>query len=328
MNIKSLRLFRQIVMQGSLSAAATQLHISQPAASRLLSILEGELRMKLFDRAGRSLVLTDHGEVFFREAEHIIAGMDEIPRIATDIRNRRHQPLRVLTAPRIGQGLVAAALTEMRASHPDLAIVVDVRSRMALEKQLGIGSYDLGIISLPVAHSLLELVASPLVKVRAEALMAAGHPLAAQPRITAQDLSEYPLLVLSRSQIWRQEIDNFMREGGVKAHYAVQSSSSLLACQMARDGAGICILDRLCAPSIDLRGAVLRPLEPARWAAFGYVHAKGSGPSEVAQELIACMRQIITDVRHTSPDNAAAIQLAELSDVQTKSARNNAAHTI
>lgn len=307
MNIKALRLFRQIVIQGSLSGAAQSLHISQPAASRLVSQLEAEIRIPLFHRSRRRLLLTDEGERFFREAEHIVSGLDEIPRIASDIRTQRAKRFRIITAARIGQGLVAPALVRMRRSHPEMEIQVDVYSRTQLEKQLGVGVYDLGVISLPVAHSLLEIVATPLVKVRAEALMSADHPLAAQPGVSADDLAHEPMLGLGPGQIWRDHIDNFLQSGGVEARHIVQSSSSLLACQMARDGAGIAVLDRMCAPSIDMRGAVMRPLIPERWVSFGHVHTERDGLSPAARIFVECMREAIADIRAISPADRESI---------------------
>lgn len=300
MNIKALRLFRQIVIQGSLAAAARSLHISQPAASRLIAQLESEIRINLFHRSRRRLLLTEEGERFFREAEHIVAGLDEIPTIAQAIRGRRSRQFRVLTAARIGQGIVAPALVRMRREHPEMEIQVDVYSRTQLEKQLGVGVYDLGVISLPVAHSLLEITASPLVKVRAEAIMQASHPLADRERITAEDLANEPMLGLGPGQIWRDHVDNFLSAGGVDAHHIVQCSSSLLACQMARDGAGISVLDRLCAPSIDMTGAVMRPLSPERWLSFGYVHSTRDGLSPAAEQFVACMQDVIADIRARS----------------------------
>src|SRR3546814_5776780 len=88
MNLKSLRLFRLIVLHGSLASAAERLHLSQSAASRLIALLEDEIRLKLFTRARRRLLLTPEGELFFQEAEQILMGVDEIPLIAEDIRGK------------------------------------------------------------------------------------------------------------------------------------------------------------------------------------------------------------------------------------------------
>ncbi|KAA0018710.1 LysR family transcriptional regulator [Salinicola corii] len=307
MNIKALRLFRQIVIQGSLASAARELHISQPAASRLITQLEAEIHITLFHRSRRRLLLTDDGERFFREAEHIVAGLDEIPKITSNIRDRREQQFRVLAAARVGQGIVSPALVRMRRLHPEMQIHVDLYSRRQLEKRLGVGIYDLGVISLPVAHSLLKIEAVPLVKVRAEAIMSADHPLAAKAYVTAEDLANQPMLGLVPGQVWRDHVDNFLKAGGVDVDHIVQSSSSLLTCQMARDGAGIAVLDRLCAPSIDMAGAVMRPLYPERWLSFGYVYGERTGLSSTSKEFVDCMRDAIESIRAQSPVDSEAI---------------------
>lgn len=64
MNFKSLRAFRLVVSQGSLAAAAEALNLSQPAVSRLISLLEDETKLTLFDRSRRRLTLSEAGEAF------------------------------------------------------------------------------------------------------------------------------------------------------------------------------------------------------------------------------------------------------------------------
>lgn len=307
MNIKALRLFRQTVLRGSLGAAAEAMNTSQPAASRLIAQLEHELRIALFERSGRRLSLTPDGEQFFREAEHIVAGIDEIPAIAGAIRDHARRRFRVMSAARIAQGLVAPALTRMRDAHPDIAMQIDLYSRTELEKRLGIGVYDVGIISLPVKTSLLDIRAVELVRVRAEALMHEAHPLAEHDVVTAADLAGQPLLGLCPGQIWRDHIDLFLKAGGVDCEHIVQTSSSLIACQMARDGAGVSIFDRLCAPAIDMTGAVMCPLWPERWLSFGYVYNEQDGPSAETDILVDTMQDVIEAMRAKSPAHAASI---------------------
>lgn len=310
MNIKALRLFRQTVIRGSLGAAAEAMHTSQPAASRLIAQLEHELRLTLFERTARRLMLTEDGRQFFREAEHIVSGLDEIPAIADTIRDRSQRRFRVMSAARIAQGLVAPALTRMRAEHPEIAMQIDLYPRTELEKRLGVGVYDLGVISLPVTTSLLEIRSVELVRVRAEVMMHADHPLAARREITAKDLAGHSLLGLCPGQIWRDHVDLFLKAGGVDSEHVVQTSSSLIACQMARDGAGVAFLDRLCAPAIDMQGAVMRPLAPERWLSFGYVYSERDGPSRETMLLVDYMRDVIRTCRERGTEYRESVVLA------------------
>ncbi len=296
-----------MVSTGSLAAAAETMNLSAPAASRLISLLEAETKLQLFTRARRRLALTRQGEVFYREVEHILAGFDEIPRIVAGIRSRSQGQLRLVTAPRIGQGLVSPALALFRREHPGIRVSVDMQSRFGIEGSVGTRLYDLGIISLPVSHPLVEIENRPLFRVRVEAMLPEKHRLAAKKMVTAQDLASEPLLGLWPGQRWRQQVDDFFGSGGVRPQYAVETRSSLMACQLVRDGVGVALLDRICAQAIDLRGVVMRPLEPERWILFGYVYQARQPLGSNAVAFLDCLRRVLERFRAASADNAASV---------------------
>ncbi len=311
MNIRALRLFRLVVSAGSLSAAAESMNLSTPAASRLIGLLETETRLRLFHRTRRRLTLTQQGELFYREAEHILAGFEEIPRIAADIRSRSQSQLRLVTGPRIGQGLLSPALALFRKAHPEIRVSVDMQSRFGIEGSVGTRLYDLGIISLPVAHPLVEIENHPLFRVRVEAVLPEGHRLAAQRAVTAQDLVAEPLLGLWPGQRWRKQIDDFFGSGGVRPQYAVETRSSLMTCQLVRDGVGVAMLDRVSAQAIDLRGLVMRPLEPERWILFGYVYQARQPLGQNALAFLDCVRQVLHRFRAQNTENARSVVMVE-----------------
>jgi DNA-binding transcriptional LysR family regulator len=307
LNIKALRLFRLVVTTGSLSAAADSLSLSASAASRLIGILETETKLRLFNRTRRRLTLSQQGELFYREAEHILAGFEEIPRIAADIRSRSKSQLRLVTGPRVGQGLLSPALALFRIAHPEIRVSVDMQSRFAIEGSVGARLYDIGIVSLPVSHPLVEIENHPLFRVRVEAVLPEGHRLATRRSVSAEDLAAEQLLGLWPGQRWRQQIDDFFGAGGVRPNYAVETRSSLMACQLVRDGVGVAILDRVCAQAIDLSGLVMRPLEPERWILFGYVHQARQPLSSVAVAFLECVRQVLLRFIEQSAENAQSV---------------------
>lgn len=310
MNIRALRLFRLVVTKGSLSAAADDMFLSTSAASRLISILESEIKLRLFNRTRRRLTLTPQGEAFYRDAEHILAGFDEIPRIAADIRTQSQEQLRLMTGPRLGPGLIAPALALFRKTHPRVRVSIDMDTRFSIDGRIGTRLYDLGIISLPVAHPHVEITNQPLFSARMEALLPSGHRLAAQPSVTARDLRSEPLLGLWPGQRWRQQVDDFFGAEGVRPQFAIETRSSLMACQMVQYGTGVAILDRVCAQGLDLRDVVMRPLEPERWLLFGYVYQARHplGPNALA--FLQCMREVLERFRSASAENAESVALA------------------
>jgi len=309
MNIRALQLFHQVVTTGSLLAASEAMSMSASAASRMISLLEAETKLRLFSRTRRRLTLTKEGEAFYRECEHILAGLKEIPRIAAEIRSRSSEQLRLVTGPRQGHGLVAPALGLFRQKHPAIRASVEIDWRIDIQAGVGTRLYDLGIVSLPLSHPQVDISNRPLFRVRVEALLPAGHRLAQAPAITAHDLESEPLLGLWPGQRWREQIDDFFGAGGVRPKYCVETRSSLMACQMVRERVGIALLDRLCAAPIDLRGTVMRPLEPERWISFGYVYQTRQPPGENALAFIDCMREVLDRFRSEDEDNAKSVIL-------------------
>ena len=172
---------------------------------------------------------------------------------------------------------------------------------------------------------LVEIQNEPLFRTRMEAVMPADHRLTEKDCLTAADLANEPLLGLWPNQLWRQQIDDFFRSGGSAADYVVETRSSLMACQLVRDGAGIALLDRVCAQAINLEGLALRPLEPERWMLFGYIHQRDRELSPNALTFLDCLRRTIEQFRQMTPEHAAGImdvQASKLPATKDKSAKS------
>ena len=293
MNLKSLRAFYLVVREGSLAAAADKLNLSQPAVSRLVRILEDETKLQLFSRSRRRLVLTPDGELFFREAERILQGIDEIPRIADDVRKKTMVQLRVMTTAPIGLSLIAPSLALLNAEHPETRCVVDIGSRFELESMVGTRNYDLGVMSLPISHSLVSLETKTLCRVQTFAVLPASHPLAIKPSLTADDLHDQPIIALRPNFLWRERIDDFFKAGGVTPNYIVETQSTLIARELVVQGVGIAVMDNIVGGTSTNDGTVLIPLEPERWVNYGYVFPLGQKPNENAERLIQALHQVI-----------------------------------
>lgn len=308
MNLKALRAFRLIVERGSLSVASTELGLSQPAVSRLIAMMEEELGLLLFDRSKRALRMTEKGSAFYTATRHLLAGMEEIPLIAKDIQTSDKQ-LKILTTQRIAQGVISPAVARMCENNPRLRTRIDVLSRLDLDNLVGLRRFDLALASLPVTHALAEIENIPLFRVRLEAVMHAAHPLAARNSITASDLAGEDLVGLWADQLWRQQMNDFMRSAGQSGTYVVETRSSLMAFQMAGDGVGVGVFDRLSARGVDMSGIAMVPLEPERWISFGYLHHRDRPLSASAKEFIGYVRTTISDFKRKSSANFASVEL-------------------
>jgi DNA-binding transcriptional LysR family regulator len=308
MNLKALRAFQLIVERGSLSVASSALGLSQPAVSRLVTMLEEELNLQLFDRSGRALRVTPKGAAFYEGTRHILAGLEQIPQIAKDVQSSDKQ-FKLLTSQRIAQGVISPTLALMMKELPGLRSTVDVLSRYEVDNLIGMRRFDLAIASLPVSHPLADIENVPVFSVRMEAAMRKDHPLASQPYVTAADLAREDLIGLWTEQLWRQQMNEFMRAGGTTGRYVIETRSSLMAFQIAADGAGITVLDRLSARGFDQSNIVFKPLMPQRRTTFGYIHHRDQKLSDNAKRFLGYLRRTILDFKQCSSEAFAAVEL-------------------
>lgn len=278
MNIKALRAFRATLSEGTLAAAGKILNLSQPAVSRLISGLEGELRIPLFDRSRRNLTPTPEGLAFYRDAGRILDNLDEIPRIAAEIRAGRTESLRIVAMPRIAASLVSPAVARFLASNESASVSLDVRARREAGKWLAGRQYDIGIGSLPVDHP--DIRTELLLRVRAQALIHEDHPLATKAEISGEDLVGQPIIRLMQGLLLREQSDDIFQSAGITPKHVCEVASSQLACSLVSDGAGITIADELVAAHVVSKNIRLIPIIPERWMSFGILYPKNSSQSK------------------------------------------------
>ncbi len=289
MNIKSLRAFRATVSEGSLAGAAKIMNLSQPAVSRLISSLEGELKLELFYRTRRSLRPTPAAVAFYREAGRILDNLDEIPRIAADIRAGKTESLRIVANPRIAQSFVSPAVAQFIRHSPDANVSLDIRARRESSKWLAGREYDIGIGALPVDHPDIEV--ELLLRVRTQAIVSISNPLAVKTEISGDELKDQPVVRLMPGLLLRDQLDDVFKSAGVTPKQVCEVASSQIACALVAEGVGITIADELVASQVPQENIVVIPIKPERWMSFGLLVPKGKKVSPVCENFIQVLRE-------------------------------------
>lgn len=304
MNIKALRAFRTTLSEGSLTAASEIMHLSQPAISRLISGLEAELKLTLFDRSGRALTPTPEGMSFYREAGRILDNLDEVPRIAAEIRAGRSESLRIVTMPRIAQAVTIPAIARFMKEHPEVNVSLDVRSRRDAGNWLAGRAYDIGVGALPVQHPGIRTQA--LIRVRGQAVLPSGHPLSNRTEVTAEDLIDEPVIRLMHGLLLREQLDDIFSSAGVSPKQSVEVASSQTACGLVAAGAGITIADELSAAEIRPGLIELVPLSPERWMTFGTLDPIAQKSFKALEDFKAILSEHTATLAENSPTLAVA----------------------
>ena len=128
MNLKHIEAFRAVMVSGSMTAAARTLFTSQPNVSRLISQLERETGLQLFQRSGVRLIPTSDGTAFFREVERAFVGLQGLANAAAQIRNLGSGRLRIAAIPSAGMTLVPHAIKRFVALFPEVTVSLHVNT--------------------------------------------------------------------------------------------------------------------------------------------------------------------------------------------------------
>lgn len=306
MNFKSLTAFTLVMELGSITAAADKLRLSPPAVSRLISQLESETGLKLFNRTHRGLVPTEAAHLFVKEAQRILSDLDELPEVIKRIKHGAFQNLSILTTPRLAPGLIVPALAAFAQRFPQVKCTLDVQPKWDVERSLIKSRYDICIAILPVPNG--SLVVRPLYRILLEVLMPHSHRLAKAKYVTARDLQKERVIGFLPGQVIRHQLNDWLSELGMNFEFSIQTSNATIAADLTRRGCGLTVVDRLFYNGMCLDGLKTRPIHPDIWTTVGVLFARDDPPGELAQEYMNCVRQVLTDFAHAG-DNAAAIEL-------------------
>lgn len=308
MNLKGLRLFRAVVTSGSLSDGAERLNLSPSAASRLLSQLEEGLELTLFSRSRRNLELTEDGALFYQHISNTLDGIDEIPRVARDLRSRSRDWLSVVTAAPLANSLVVPTIARVRAAGIDLHCTLQVESRFEIERKVAARGYNIGFISLPVENEIIEVDLMPLLRARMCVLMPQDHPLAQEDEVGLKQLAATRLVTLASGQRWRSRLEKVFGDAGLRPEIAFETGSTLVTIEMVRHGLGLSLIDPVAVTEVGLSGLAMRPLAGDHWGTYASIHARGPHP-ELSEVFLDAMSDLVEERRSSRAELAEALYL-------------------
>lgn len=214
MDIAALQAFVTVADAGSFSMAAEQLHLTQPAISKRIAALETDLDVRLFDRLGRMVRLTEAGILLRPRARRILAEVEDSRRALRNLSGLVAGPLAVATSHHIGLHRLPPVLRSFTAQHPQARL--DMRfmdSEIACSAVLR-GDVELAIITLPPQIE-LPLEALPLWSDPLTAAASRSHPLAMLSSVAPQQLSDYPAILPGAATFTRRMIEDGLAQLGI-----------------------------------------------------------------------------------------------------------------
>ncbi|REF25542.1 LysR family transcriptional regulator [Xenorhabdus cabanillasii] len=223
MNFRYVRYFLAVAEHHGFTRAAAALHVSQPALSQQVKLLEESLGIQLFDRSGRNTRLTDAGEVYLQYVRRAFQALDEGKRAIHDVEDLSRGSLRVAVTPTFITYFIGPLVAEFYARFPNITLQIQEISQERMEGLLINDDLDIGI-AFDDGDS-PEITSRVLLTEKLTLVVARHHPLAQQHHITLNELNDEKLILLSAEFATRAQIDRSFRQMGLHPQVQMEMNS-------------------------------------------------------------------------------------------------------
>jgi DNA-binding transcriptional LysR family regulator len=192
LDVKQLRVLKEVAEHGSFSSAAVALSYSQPAISQQIAELESHAGARLVDRTSRGVRLTDAGRALVAHADVILARLADAEAELQAIRELRGGQIRLASFPTGGASLIPVATAAFRRRHPGIDISLSVAVMPSAVERLKAGEVDVALLVEPGSDSAprdAQLDRAHLLDDPMFAVLPVGHPLAGKRTLRLVDLA-------------------------------------------------------------------------------------------------------------------------------------------
>ncbi len=297
MNLNQLKIFYLAAKRGSLSAAAETLCITQPAVTKGIQRLQEHYEIKLFNRFGKKMALTDAGEVLYGIAESIFEMENQAEESLRDFQQRKRGFIRILSSESFGSYYLPFIINRFSRENPRIRIAVDLLpTELIVEKTASLAN-DLGFISYPVPHK--KLISREVLEDCYQIIVPLGHPLASKSVIEPEDLSGQSLIVHEKGSAPRKSTEEYIRRHNINVAIPMEHSNNEALKTAVEEGLGIAVITRRVV-SKELAMGTLRAIplsDPAMTRKFYLIHHKDKYISRPLQSLIDIVDQWASEYR-------------------------------
>jgi DNA-binding transcriptional LysR family regulator len=288
MRFRQIEIFHAVYVNGSISAAARALNVSQPSVSKMLRHAEDQLGFALFHLVRGRLVPTDEAHALYREAGDVFDRLSSLQQTAKNLRTRGGGHIRLAVVPSLGLSVTPSAIARFREDNPNVTFEVQTLHHDDLVRALHERECDLAIAYDPPPHPRLamqDLAAGELAMLFPKGMFDGGADRLAMSVLEGRDLigltSSGPIGDIFSAAAERQ---------GLSVRETISVQTFYIAASLVRYGAGVAVVDEFTARAWSSPELEFRFLNPALRFAVRCVVLEDRPLSKVAERFVGRLR--------------------------------------
>jgi DNA-binding transcriptional LysR family regulator len=291
-NSRQLEAFRNVMSFGSMTAAAREMGISQPAVSRLVSDLEVDVGFRLFERVNNKLIPTMDGRELFEHVERWYVGLDHIASISDRIRDSSLGHITMGAPTSLSSGLLNHIIARFLATRPQVTFRLEAGSSETTMRLISRLHADIGIVQLRASTDSISVRKLP--DLEAICVMPPHHRLTEKQEIRVTDLEGEDIISLAPNSSLRQRTDAALLNRGVSVRRRIEASISTSIFEFINLGYGLAVTNPLSIHQLESQGLTWRPFVPALPYQIGLALPRHRSRSKLIEAFIAHIEDDLT----------------------------------
>jgi len=291
MRLRQIEIFHAVYANGSISAAARALNVSQPAVSKVLRHTESYLGIRLFDVVRGRLAPTDEAHALYREVDEVFRRVSSLKQAAANLRRSGAGHLRIGVVPSLGLELLPQAISEFRSANPDVTFDIKTIRHSDILRSLYERECDIAFGYDPPPHPRLNQ--RKLSKGKVVAIAPTGVFDPAKEAVGWHEISNLDLIGVSTSG----PIGDVVAAAQTSAQADLKEIGSVdtyyIAAALVKHGSGVAVVDEFTAMAMKTDGLDVFPITPAVTFTVQAAWLEDRPLSKLAERLIQVMKNIL-----------------------------------
>ncbi|WP_413220089.1 LysR family transcriptional regulator [Tritonibacter mobilis] len=280
---RQLQAFHAIVETGTVTGAAGLLGISQPGVSNLLSQLEDQAGLPLFERLHGRLLPTPEAELLSAEVDTVMRGMSKVTQTMVDLKTRKLGQLQIASQHAMSFGFMPRLIARFAADRPELNISFQSQYSSKVQEWVWNGLFEIGVCEMPLLYDTLTVY--PLY-VETMLALHKDNPLARHEMLTPELLAGEPFIVMGQDHMTHRRLREAFQNAGVPLRTRVHSHLFKNLLSFVQEGMGVALLDRFML-DYDMQGDVItRPFRPTIMMDMCVITSKSRPMSQLGKEFL------------------------------------------
>lgn len=255
-NLRQIEAFKAVIENGTISRAALMLHISQPAMSKLITHMEADTGLRLFERLKGRLAPTEQAMRLYEEVDRIFAGVRQVANAVDAIRREAQGRLAVGVMPALAGSFIQRATSGFLKTRPNVFCLVQSLSSQWVVDRMVMKKLDVGLVSAGIDNPYVAL--EPLIEHPLVCIMPLDHPLTARSHIEPPDLDQIPFVTFHPDAYVGHVIDRMFETYKIRVKSVLVTNVAPTLCEFVAAGLGVALVHPLMLSGFENRLAVRR----------------------------------------------------------------------